>query len=92
MELPHPLVSAIESAHVAFEDLSHPLKVVSVDPEPAPPASRTGVAVTVETIHNGEHKRVTCRFTDQQLGAQPEVVDAVASAMRATLLDHKQST
>lgn len=92
MELPHPLVSAIESAHVAFEGLSHPLRVVSVDPEPGPPAARTGVAVTVETTHNGEHKRVVCRFTDQQLQAQPEVVDSVASAMRATLLDERQSS
>lgn len=91
MELPHPLVSAIESAHVAFEGLSHPLRVVSVDPEPGPPAARTGSAVTIETIHNGQPKRVVCRFTDQELQAQPRVVDTVASAMRAALLEDKHA-
>jgi len=86
MELPHSLVIAIESAHVAFEGLSHQLRVVSVDPDPAPPATRAGLTVTVETTHNGEPKRVTCRFRDQDLEKPPQVVDTVASAMRATLL------
>lgn len=91
MELPHSLVSAIESAHVAFEGLSHPLKVVSVDPDPAPPAAQAGLAVTVETRHNGEQKRVVCRFSNEDLEAQPAVVDSVAGAMRATLLDGMSS-
>jgi hypothetical protein len=87
MELPASLVTAIESAHIAFEGLSHPLKVVSVDPDPAPPEVRSGLAVTAEITHNGEHKRVVCRFSDDELAAEPQVVDRIATAMRATLLD-----
>jgi len=83
MELPHSLVVAIESAHVAFEGLSHPLKIVSVERHPAP-HGRT--AVTVETIHSGEPIRIVCHFTDQDLSDQPHVLDTFGATMRSTLL------
>ena len=83
MELSHSLVVAIETAHVAFEGLSHPLRVVSAERHPTP-EGRT--AVTVETTHNGDARRVICHFTDKELSDEPGVVDAVGATMRTALL------
>ena len=87
MELPQSVVAAIESAHVAFEGLSHPLKVVSVDRGPTMPGGRSGLAVTVETTHNGAQNRGVCTFSDDDLETPPRVVDTFATAMRASLLE-----
>ena len=83
MQLPHALIVAIESAHVAFEGLSHPLRVVSVEPN-LPPQGRT--VVTVETVHNSEPVRIVCHFTDEDLADGPHVVDTVGTTMRGALL------
>jgi hypothetical protein len=78
---PH-LIRSIESTHVAFEGLSHPLRVVSVDPEPAEPRA---ARITVETTHNGEARRTSCAIPPAALDDEREVVTTLAESMRGAL-------
>ena len=79
MDLPDHLKRSIENTHVAFEGLSHPLRVVSVDAEP--PAAR----ITVETVHNGETKRACCPVDSSALEDERQVVLTLAERMRGVL-------
>lgn len=85
MELPRSLAAAIESTHVAFEGLSYPLRLVSVQPEPPPPAAPTGAKLTVETVHAGTPRQVISPIASEQLKDEALVVEVLASAMRNLL-------
>ena len=87
MELPRSLVAAIESTHVAFEGLSYPLRLVSVEPDPPPPLERTGAKLTVETVHAGTGRQVVTRLSAEQLKDEAHVVEVLATAMRNLLTD-----
>ena len=84
MELPAHLIRSIESTHVAFEGLSHPLKVISVDPEP-PSGEPRAALITVETTHNGEARRASCAIAPPMLDDDREVVTTLAERMRGVL-------
>ena len=84
---PH-LIRSIESTHVAFEGLSHPLRVVSVDPEPEEPRA---ALITVETTHNGEAKRASCAISPAVLDDEREVVTTLAECMRSVLCGDRQT-
>ena len=83
MQLPPHLVSAIKSTHVAFEGLSHPLRIVSVDP------AKTGEAgtieITVETSHEGRTVQCVRPFRPGELNDEKRVTAALADAVRAEL-------
>jgi len=85
MDLPQHLIRVIESTHVAFEGLSHPLKVVSVDPDPPPPHEPRATMITVEIEHNGETKRASCTLNRSRLEDEREVVTTLAERMRGVL-------
>jgi hypothetical protein len=87
VELPRSLVAAIESTHVAFEGLSYPLRLVSVKPEPPPPALPTGAKLTVETVRAGTPRQVISALNSEQLKDEALVVEVLASGMRALLTE-----
>lgn len=85
MELAPELVAAIESAHVAFEGLAHPLKVVGVEPDKLPPITTTRVKITVETAHNGTTKRASSVIVFDSLADVADVVKSLGHAMHGVL-------
>ena len=85
MELSHSLLDAIESAHVAFQGLSHPLRFAGVQPDPPAPMDATSAIITVETTHEGEVYRAQCRIDLNNVDDEAHVVEALAGAMRAAL-------
>lgn len=85
MELPASLVTAIERTHVAFQGLSHPLRLVSVEADsPAPPRA-SAVTIVVETTHEGHASRARCRFSPEELADERHVVEMLGARMRAVL-------
>lgn len=82
MHLPPHLVTAIETTHVAFEGLSHPLRVVSVD---RAGSSEGTIQVTVATSHAGRTVHAARRFGPDELDDEKQVTAALAEAMRAEL-------
>jgi hypothetical protein len=85
MELPHHLIRSIENTHVAFEGLSHPLRVVNVDAEAASSEGPPAAVITVETSHNGEPRRASCAITPIVMEDEREVVTRLAECMRTVL-------
>ena len=85
MNLPPDLLRAIESTHVAFEGLSHPLRCVGAEQDPPPPREPQVVDVTVESAHNGHTRRATCRFPASQLQDERHVATSLAETMREVL-------
>ena len=83
MQLPPHLVSAIESTHVAFEGLSHPLRIVSVDQ--AGPGAEGTIEITVGSSHEGRPVQCVCRFGPDELQDEKLVTAALADAVRAKL-------
>ena|SRR5688500_6347761 len=81
MNLSPELLRAIESTHVAFEGLSHPLRYVGAELDADPPAT-AAVNVTVEAAHNGQALRATCRFAVPRLDDERHVATALAETMR----------
>jgi len=91
MEVPQALVTVIESTHVAFEGLSHPLRLIRVEPDPSPPLEARGADLTVETVHNGRVSQAHHRFRFHELDDPKHVVSELASAMLAELKREKGS-
>ncbi|CAN5703206.1 hypothetical protein BH24ACI5_BH24ACI5_17350 [soil metagenome] len=89
MDVPHALVTVIESTHVAFEGLSHPLRLIRVDPDPLPPLEARGADLTVETLHNGKVSHAHHRFGFHELDDPKHVVSELANAMLAELKREK---
>jgi len=85
MELPATLVAAIESTHVAFQGLSHPLRIVSVEADSPLPPGAEAVTITVETRHEAHASRAQRRFTPAELADERHVVEMLGAAMRAVL-------
>ena len=81
MELSPELLRAIESTHVAFQGLSHPLRCVGAELPPQPSAPQV-VDVTVEAAHDGQARRATCRFAVSRLDDERHVATALAETMR----------
>lgn len=81
MHLSPELLRAIESTHVAFQGLSHPLRCIGAE-LPAQPRNPQVVDVTVEAAHDGQPQRATCRFAVSQLDDERHVATALAEAMR----------
>ena len=82
MHLPPHLVTAIETTHVAFEGLSHPLRVVSVDRTDLTAGT---IEVTVATSHAGRTVHASRQFGRDELDDEKQVTAALAEAMRAEL-------
>ncbi len=85
MDLSPELLRTIESTHVAFEGLSHPLRCVGAEVDPTAPKENAVVNVTVEAAHNGEPRRVTCRFATSSLDDERHVALTLAETMREVL-------
>ncbi|HVL68238.1 MAG TPA: hypothetical protein VM364_13325 [Vicinamibacterales bacterium] len=85
MVLPQHLSQSIERTNVAFEGLSHPLRIVAVDPDPPPPQEPTAAKITVETAHNGATHRATCVIPLSELGDERHVATTLAECMRGVL-------
>ena len=85
MTLPPHLVHAIESTHVAFEGLSHSLKLLAVDADPPPPQAPTGAVLTVETTHEGRSHTVSCVIPLSTLEDDRQVATTLAATMREAL-------
>ena len=85
MELSPDLVRAIESTHVAYQGLSHPLRLVGAERESPDTSASTTVKVTVESAHDGTSRRATCRFTASGLDDKRNVATALAETMREVL-------
>jgi hypothetical protein len=83
MQLPPHLVSAIESTHVAFEGLSHPLRIVGVDQAGSGAAGT--IEITVATSHGGRAVQCVCPFRPDELTDEKRVTAALADAVRAEL-------
>lgn len=83
MELKPHLKHAIETTYVAYEGLSHPLRVVST--EPVTPSNTARVSVTVEAVHNGEPCRASCAFEAARLDDERHVATSLAQRMREAL-------
>lgn len=83
MELKPHLKHAIESTYVAYEGLSHPLRVVGT--EPALASDAEVVHVTVEAVHNGEPRRASCAFDGASLDDERHVATTLAERMREAL-------
>ena len=83
MHLPPHLASAIEATHVAFEGLSHPLRIVSVDHTESS-AGRT-IEITVATSHEGRTIHAARRFGSDDLADEKQVTATLADAVRAEL-------
>lgn len=90
MHLTPELVRAIESTHVAFEGLSHPLRCVEAEPSPPPPLEPQTVTVTVEAAHNGHAHRAACRFAASRMDDERHVATALAETMREVLAGELQ--
>jgi hypothetical protein len=84
MHLPEHLIRSIETTHVAFEGLSHPLRVISIDPEPTGKEPHAAL-ITVETTHNGETRRASCAIAPPVLDDERQVVTTLAECMREVL-------
>ena len=80
MELPGHLRQAIESTYVAYEGLSHPLRVVHVD---GPDAGT--LRITVEAAHNGTAHHVTAPFDQAAVEDERAVATRLAELMREAL-------
>src|SRR5687767_12945551 len=85
MDLPPELLRSIESTHVAFEGLSHPLRCVGVELDGSAAHEPNAVNVTVEAAHNGQSRRATCRFDMSKLDDERHVAIALAETMREVL-------
>ena len=85
MDLSPHLIRSIENTHVAYEGLSHPLRVVSVDPEPEAAPEPRAARITVETTHNGEARRASCAIPPAVLDDERQVVTTLAECMRGVL-------
>ena len=83
MHLSQHLVTAIEGTHVAFEGLSHALRIVSVDEIGAPASG--AVEITVATHHNGRTVHAAHRFGSGELADEKQVTAVLADAVRAEL-------
>ena len=83
MHLPPHVVTAIESTHVAFEGLSHPLRIVSVDP--AGSAAAGTIEITVATSHEGRTVQCVRRFGPDELKDEKQVTAMLADAVRAEM-------
>ena len=83
MHLPQHLVTAIEGTYVAYQGLSHPLRIVSVDQA----GSSTGgtIEVTVATSHEGRTVHASRRFERDELNDEKQVTAMLADAVRAEL-------
>ena len=84
MDLSPELLRSIESTHVAFEGLSHPLRCIGAELDRTARESEA-VTVTVESAHNGESRRATCRFDRSKLDDERHVAIALAETMREVL-------
>lgn len=90
MELSDTLVKAIESTHVAYQGLSHPLRFSGVGAD-ADGSTRSGWAViAVDTVHDGATYRAQCRLPLEHLDDTPYVVETLAAAMRHVLTGETQ--
>ena len=85
MTLSPELLRTIESTHVAFEGLSHPLRCVRAELDPTPRRETEAVSVTVEAAHNGEAWQATCRFPLSSLSDGRHVATTLAETMREVL-------
>jgi hypothetical protein len=83
MQLAPHLVSAIESTHAAFEGLSHPLRIVSVDHAGSGAAGM--IEITVATSHEGRQVQCARRFRPDELEDEKQVTATLADAIRAEL-------
>src|SRR5688500_14842549 len=84
-ELSAELVSLIESTHVAFEGLSHPLRLVNVVLVPPPPMRSLSMSLTVEVTHEGVVSRGECVIGLDNIKDHQYVVEALAMTMRDVL-------
>jgi hypothetical protein len=85
MDLSPELLRSIESTHVAFEGLSHPLRCVGAELDGSGHDETKVVNVTVEAAHNGEPRRATCRFDMSRLDDERHVAISLAETMREVL-------
>ena len=85
MDLSPELLRSIESTHVAFEGLSHPLRCIGAELDGSARAEAEVVNVTVEAAHNGQSRRATCRFEMSKLDDERHVAIALAETMREVL-------
>lgn len=85
MDITPHLRQAIESTHVAFQGLSHPLRVVAITSEPAAGAGLAGARIIVETAHNESTQQATAAFTRAELNDEKHVLTTLAAAMLAQL-------
>ena len=85
MDLPSHLRQAIETTHVAFEGLSHPLRVIGTEADPPPPREPEALRITVEAVHNGEPRHATCAFSVPTLDDERHVATTLAETMRNAL-------
>lgn len=85
MELPETLVKAIESTHVAYQGLSHPLRFSGARADDDASGRRGSAIIAVDTVHDGTTYRAQCRLPLDHLDDPPYVVEALAAAMRHAL-------
>lgn len=85
MELHDTVVKAIESTHVAFQGLSHPLRFSEVRSDPPEQGQPPSAVIAVETVHEGTTYRAQCRLPQAHLDDAPYIVEALAGAMRHVL-------
>ena len=85
MELRDTLVKAIESTHVAYQGLSHPLRFSGARSEPPERGRVPSAVIAVDTSHEGTTHRAQCRIPLDHLDDDRYVVEAVAAAMRHVL-------
>ena len=85
MELPDALIKAIESTHVAYQGLSHPLRFSGARSDPGASGGHGSAVISVDTIHDGTTYRAQCRLPVDHLTDVPYVVEALAAAMRHVL-------
>ena len=78
MNIPPHLIHAIESTHVAFETLSHPLRFIGAEPQ-----GGGSVVITVETSFDGRPVRVSHPFSDQDLADERRVSKVLAEEVRS---------
>lgn len=83
MNLPAHLVTLIEGTHVAYEGLSHPLRIVSVDR--AGSSGGEAIEIAVATSHEGRTVHASRRFDPDELNDEKQVTAVLADAIRAEL-------
>lgn len=76
---------------MAFEGLSHPLKLVNADAAPASSHAPPEVLITVETTHNGEARRASCAIAADVMDDEREVVTRLAECMRSVLAGERSA-